>query len=418
MQYNLHKAQQLDAQDELGNYREKFHFPKQKNGEDYLYFCGNSLGLQPKITKEYVDEVMQDWANLAVEGHFYAKHSWMNYHELFSETLAKIVGAKRNEVVCMNTLTANLHFLLVSFYRPTEKKFKILMESDAFPSDKYVMQSQARFHGYDPNEAIIYVAPREGETLLRNEDIIDLIEKQGDEIALILFGGINYYTGQLFDLQKITEIGHQKNCIVGFDLAHAAGNVPLQLNAWNVDFAAWCTYKYMNSGPGSLGAIYVNEKFLEDKTIQRFEGWWGTNKQTRFNMRLDFDAIPTAESWQVSNAPILSMAGVRASMSLFEEVGMEKLRQKSKLLTEYLLELLTELPKEKINIITPKNWNERGCQTSIQVKNADKTLFYNLLEKGVLGDWREPDVIRISPAPFYNSFEDCYKLVEILKTLL
>jgi len=408
----------MDQNDPLASYRNAFHIPKEDNGKNWLYFTGNSLGLQPKSTKLAIDQELNDWAKLGVEGHFEAKNPWMPYHEFLTESMAKIVGAKPIEVVVMNTLTTNLHLLMVSFYNPTPKRCKILIESDAFPSDRYAVQTQLEFHGFDANECLVEWHPRKGETLLRIEDLEHILEEQGDEIALLLIGGINYYTGQYLDLKEIAKLSHAKGCKVGIDLAHGVGNIQPELHDSGVDFAAWCTYKYLNSGPGSLGGIFVHERYANDKTLKRFAGWWSQNKATRFNMRQPLDFTPGAEGWQLSNPPILSMAAIKASLDLFNEVGMTALRQKSLKLTAYLEFLINELNHPHINIITPSNPNERGCQLSIQVKNADKTLHKQLIENHVITDWREPDVIRCAPVPFYNSFEDVFRMVEILKNLL
>ncbi|GAA4290224.1 kynureninase [Aestuariibaculum suncheonense] len=411
-------AKTLDQNDVLAPYRNQFHIPKDNKGNDLIYLCGNSLGLQPKITKSYVNQELEDWANLGVEGHTEARHPWLPYHEFLTESMANVVGAKPIEVVVMNTLTANLHFMMVSFYQPTPERYKILIEADAFPSDKYAVESQLRHHGFDDKDGIILWKAREGEELLRYEDLEAILEKHGDEIALIMVGGVNYYTGQCFDLQRITKLGHQHGCMVGFDCAHGAGNVQLNLHDSGADFAVWCTYKYLNSGPGSLAGAFVHERHAYNKSLNRFTGWWSHNKQTRFNMRDEFDQLPGAEGWQLSNPPILSMAAIRASLDLFNEVGIEKLTEKSKKLTGYFEFLINELNNQHIKIITPKNSKERGCQLSIQVKNADRTLHNKLTEAGIICDWREPDVIRCAPTPFYNSFEDVYRMVEILKSIL
>lgn len=414
----LDYAQQQDKEDKLAHLRAQFHIPKDPKGNDWLYFTGNSLGLQPKQTQQYIQQELDDWAKYGVEGHFEARNPWMPYHEFLTNSMAKIVGAKPLEVVVMNTLTTNLHLLMVSFYQPTKTKYKIVIESDAFPSDRYAVQSQLKFHGFDTEEGLIEWKPREGEGLLRIEDLEKIVDEQGDEIALLLIGGVNYYTGQYLDIKRIAEIGHAKNCMVGIDLAHGAGNISPELHDSGIDFAAWCTYKYLNSGPGSLAGLFVHEKHAHNKELPRFAGWWNHNKETRFNMRQPFDVMPGAEGWQLSNPPILSMAAIRASLDMFEEVGMEALRAKSEKLTGYFEYLINQIDTDRIKIITPSNPKERGCQLSIQVKNADKSLHKKLTENNIITDWREPDVIRCAPVPMYNSFEDVYRMVEILKTLL
>ena len=411
-------AKDQDLHDPLAHYRKKFHIPKNSEGDEWLYFTGNSLGLQPKETKNHIKQELDDWANLGVEGHFEAKNPWMPYHEFLTETMAQIVGAKPIEVVIMNTLTTNLHLLMVSFYQPTKLKHKILIESDAFPSDRYAVETQLKFHGFDPSDSLIEWSPRKGETLLNIEDLESILESQGEEIALLLIGGVNYYTGQYLDLKKISQLGRRKGCKVGIDLAHGVGNIQPNLHESGVDFAAWCTYKYMNSGPGSLGGIFVHERYANDQTLKRFAGWWSQNKATRFDMRQPLDITPGAEGWQLSNPPILSMAAIKASLELFNEVGMNALIKKSRLLTGYLEYLILELNNKDISIITPTDPEQRGCQLSIQVKNANKSLHTKLTEAHVITDWRTPDVIRCAPVPFYNSFEDVFKMVEQLKKIL
>ena len=418
MEDSLAYAQQQDHQDPLKHFRNKFLIPTNNEGEELIYLCGNSLGLQPKKTSEYLEQELNDWARLGVEGHTDAKYPWFPYHEFLTKSMANIIGAKPNEVVIMNSLTANLHFLMVSFYQPTKTKFKIVIESDAFPSDKYAMESQLKFHGFDPKEGLILWKPSKGEDLCRFEDLEKLVEEQGDEIALLMIGNTNYYSGQAFPLKKITELGHKHDCIVGFDLAHGAGNIQPNIHNSGADFAVWCTYKYLNSGPGSLGGCFIHERHANNPDIKRFTGWWGHNKQTRFNMRQDFDLLPGAEGWQLSNPSILSMAAIRASLDVFEEAGMENLRQKSVKLTGYMEFLIKEINEDRINIITPTDQNERGCQLSIQVKNADKNLHTQLTESGVISDWREPDVIRVAPVPLYNTFEDVFKFIERFKEVL
>ena len=418
-------AQSLDAQDALKDYRNEFIFPK-VNGKQVIYFTGNSLGLQPKRTKQYVDEIMTDWANLAVEGHFYADKPWWDYHERFAAPLSEIVGAKPTEVTVMNTLTVNLHLLMVSFYRPTQKKFKIICEEKAFPSDQYMFQSQIDFHsksvGFNPSEALVEIKRREGEHNIRIEDILAKIEEVGDELALVLIGGVNYYTGQVFDMKTITEAGHKKGAYVGWDLAHAAGNIELHLNEWKVDFAAWCSYKYMNSGPGNASGCFVHEMHHNDPELPRFAGWWGHNKERRFKMESKFDPVRGAEGWQISNLPILSLAPYLASVDMFAEVGMTKLITKRNLITAYLEFILHEIANEiegaNFEIITPSNQDERGCQLSVYLHGQGRELFERLMKNGVITDWREPNVIRLAPAPFYCSFEDMYEFGQILKRLI
>ena len=417
-QNSLDYAKQLDREDPLSYLRKEFHIPKDKHGKEWLYFTGNSLGLQPKITEKYIRQELEDWANLGVEGHFEAKNPWLSYHELLTDTMAKIVGAKPIEVVVMNTLTTNLHLLMVSFYQPTKTKYKIIIESDAFPSDRYAVQSQLSFHGFDPEEALLEWKPKEGKELLELEDLEFLLDSHGDEVALLLIGGVNYYTGQFLDLKKITELGHAKDCMVGIDLAHGAGNIQPNLHDNGVDFAAWCTYKYLNSGPGSLSGLFVHEKHANRKDLPRFAGWWNHNKETRFNMRQPFDVMEGAEGWQLSNPPILSMAAIKASLDIFEKVGMTTLLKKSKRLTGFFEYLIHQIASDTIKIITPSNPNQRGCQLSLQVKNADKNLHHKLTEHHIITDWREPDVIRCAPVPMYTSFEDVYHMVKTLESLL
>lgn len=410
-------AQQLDAQDELKNYRNEFIFP-QHNGKNVIYFTGNSLGLQPKRTQKYVNDVMNDWANMAVEGHFFAEKPWWDYHERFAQPLSKIVGALPSEVTVMNTLTVNLHLLMVSFYRPTEKRFKIICEEKAFPSDQYMFQSQVIAHGLKPEDTIVEIKRREGEHNIRLEDILSKIEEVGDELALVLFGGVNYYTGQVFDMKTITETGHKVGAYVGFDLAHAAGNIKLELHNWNVDFAAWCSYKYMNSGPGNASGCFVHEKH-HHSNLPRFAGWWGHNKERRFKMEPNFDPVHGADGWQVSNLPILSLAPYLASVEQFAEVGMDKLIAKRNQLTAYLEFILheidAEIPGTEFEIITPSNPSERACQLSVFLHGQGRNLFDYLMSNGVITDWREPNVIRLAPAPFYCSYEDMYEFGQILK---
>lgn len=418
---SLEFAQSLDANDELRKYRDEFHFPK-VNGKQVIYFTGNSLGLQPKRTKLYVDEVMSDWANMAVEGHFYSDKPWWDYQERFAVPLSEIVGAKPSEVGVMNTLTVNLHLLMVSFYNPTPKKYKIICEEKAFPSDQYMFQSQVKFHGFDPKDAIVEIKRREGEANIRLEDVLAKIEEVGSELALVLIGGVNYYTGQVFDMKTITAAGQKQGAYVGWDLAHAAGNIKLDLHDWNVDFAAWCSYKYMNSGPGNASGFFVHEKHHNDKELKRFAGWYGHNKERRFKMEPDFDPVHGADGWQISNLPILSLAPYLASVEMFAEVGMDKLIAKRNLITAYLEFVLHEIDNEldgaEFEILTPSNQDERGCQLSVYLHGQGRELFERLMKNGVITDWREPNVIRLAPAPFYCSFEDMYDFGQILKDLI
>lgn len=415
---NLEYARRCDLTDPLATFRNKFYIPKNTLGQELIYLCGNSLGLQPKSTSQYIQKELDDWAALGVDGHTDAEHPWLPYHEFLTQSMAKIVGAKPIEVIIMNGLTANLHLMMVSFYVPTPTKYKIVIESDTFPSDKYAVESQLKFHGYDPVNSLILWKPREGEELCRFEDLEIIMKNHGHEIALIMIGSTNYYSGQSFPLKKITALGHSYNCKVGFDLAHGVGNIQPNLHESGADFAIWCTYKYLNSGPGSLGGCFVHERHSNKKDINRFAGWWGHNKETRFNMRQKFEALSGAEGWQLSNPPILSMAAIRASLDTFEEAGFDNLRKKAVKLTGFLEFLIDTIDDERINIITPRNPDERGCQLSIQIKNVDKSIYKKLTENGVISDWREPDVIRVAPAPLYNTFEDVFHFSERLKKAL
>lgn len=417
-QNNLAFAKAQDKKDPLNAYRDHFYIPVDKEDNELIYMCGNSLGCQPRAVAHYIEQELNDWANLGVEGHFDAENPWMPYHEELSKPMAAIVGAKPNEVVIMNTLTTNLHLMMVSFYNPTPKRHKIIIESDSFPSDRFAVESQIRQRGFEPSDSLLLWRPREGEELCRYEDLEYLVKKHGDSISLLLIGNTNYYTGQFYPIKKITELGHNNGSNVGFDLAHGVGNIMPDLHDNGPDFAVWCTYKYLNSGPGSLGGCFVHQRHHNNKNIQRFTGWWGQNKDTRFNMRKDFDPIPTAEGWQLSNPPILSMAAVKASLDIFAQAGMENIRAKSQKLTGYLEFLINDLNNEYISIITPSDPKQRGCQLSIQVKNADKELHTKLTEAGVISDWRDPDVIRIAPAPLYNSYKDVFEMVQRLKKVV
>lgn len=413
-------ARDCDQQDELKKYRDEFIFPT-VNGKQALYFTGNSLGLQAKKAKQYLLEELDDWAQYGVEGHLDAKRPWLPYHEFFTKALANLVGGKESEVVAMNGLTTNLHLLMVSFYQPKGKRTKILCEGKAFPSDQYALKSQLRFHGLNPDEHLIEVQPNPDTELISEDEIIEAIGENADELALIMLGGVNYYTGQYFDMEKITKAGHKVGSKVGWDLAHGAGNVILKLNEWEVDFAAWCGYKYLNSGPGGVSGVFIHEKHHGQESIPRFEGWWGHDKKTRFAMPEKFVPIPTAEAWQLSNAPILSMAPLLASLELFEAAGMEALRKKADNLTaylEYIIHEVSELTQSNLRILTPSNPKERGCQISMVVPKIGKKVFDEITLKGVIADWREPDVIRLAPVPLYNSFEDVYQFGKVLKAAL
>ena len=407
-------AAALDEADQLKSFRDQFHIPV-INGKQTLYFTGNSLGLQPKNAKEYLEEELTDWKNWGVEGHFHARRPWMPYHEFFSESLSKIVGATPDEVVVMGSLTNNLHLLMVSFFRPQGTRTKILCEAKAFPSDQYALASQLRFHGLDPKEHLIEVSPRSGEHHIRKEDVQQAIDTHGDEIAMMMIGGVNYYTGQVMDMKELTAYAQQKGITVGWDLAHAAGNVELSLHDWGVDFAAWCHYKYLNAGPGATAGYFVHERHHNQSDIPRFEGWWGHDKETRFQMPETFKPIPTAEAWQLSNAPVFAMAPVRAALDMVDQAGFTNLVAKSKKLTAYFQEVLDYVAKESnshFEIITPAE--DRGAQISLLVHGYGKPLFDHLMDQGVIADWREPNVIRMAPVPLYNSFEDVRAFGEIL----
>jgi kynureninase len=417
-QDTLEFAKTADNNDKLKSFRDEFLFPTH-NGKPAIYFTGNSLGLQPKKTREIILQELDDWANYGVEGHFMANRPWVSYHELFPSLLSPIVGGNSSEIVAMNQLTSNLHFLFVSFYRPTKAKYKIIMEGKAFPSDQYAVESQVKYHGYAPENAIIEVFPREGETFLRTDDIIETIEKNKDSIALVFFSGVNYYTGQVFDMKSIAKKTQDINAICGFDLAHAAGNVALHLHDWGVDFAAWCSYKYLNSGPGGVGGVFIHEKHSKAFDLPRFTGWWGHDKASRFKMDKSFVPMQGAEGWQLSNAPVLSMAAHYASLKVFENAGFQNLVNKSKFLTDYLVFLLKDLHKTgAVHIITPFESPDRGCQISMLIKNNGKQVYDELMKQGVIVDWREPDVIRIAPVPLYNNFEDVFAFVKILRNLI
>ena len=415
----LEFAREMDAKDPLHSFREKFLFPT-FHSENVVYFTGNSLGLQPKRAKQYILEELEDWAKYGVEGHFMSRRPWFAYHEQLTDYTAEVVGAKPKEVVVTHSLTTNLHLLMVSFYRPKGRRTKILCEAKAFPSDQYALETQIRFHGLDPQEHLVEITPRDGEHLIREEDIIEKIKDMGDDLALVMIGGVNYYTGQLFDMKLITDAGHAVGANVGFDLAHAAGNINLKLHDWGVDFAAWCSYKYMNSSPGGVSGIFVHERHANKPELPRFAGWWGYDKETRFMMEPGFVPMEGAEGWQLSNAPVLAMATHLASLEIFHEAGMDRIGAKRDVLTaylEYVINDVSERNKDRctFEIITPKEVAKRGAQLSIHVHGQGKGLFNKLTEFGVIADWREPNVIRIAPAPLYNSFEDCYRFGEYLE---
>ncbi len=414
-------ARFLDEQDPLKSFRDKFYIPL-VNGKEAIYFTGNSLGLQPKTTQDYVLNEMENWANYGVEGHHHGENPWIEYHEMFPALLTKIFGGKEEELVVMNSLTVNLHLLMTSFYRPTKERFKIICEAKAFPSDQYAFASQVKLHGYEADEAIIEVSPRDGEFIIRTEDILSVIDQHKDSVAMVLFGGINYYNGQVFDMASITKAAHAAGATCGFDLAHAAGNIELHLHDWDVDFACWCSYKYMNSGPGGVAGIFIHERHMADNSIPRLAGWWGHDKENRFKMDKEFVPIPTAEGWQLSNTNILSMASYKASLDIFEEAGMQNLIKKSKALTNYLFFVLDEINKSSaeklIEIITPRNDDEHGCQVSMLMLKDGRKVFEELKKRSVICDWREPNVIRAAPVPLYNSFEDVFRFGEILREFL
>jgi kynureninase len=413
-------AKAQDAADPLKEFRKRYSFPKHGK-QNVLYFTGNSLGLQPKTVKEYINRELEDWAEFGVEGHGKARNPWYSYHEILTPKIARIVGAKKDEVVVTHSLTTNLHLLMVSFYRPTKKRFRILCEYKAFPSDQYALESQARFHGFDPGEAVVEVMPRPGEHTIREADILEAIETIGDELALVMFGGVNYYTGQLFNMEAITEAAHAVGAVAGFDLAHAAGNVELKLHNWNVDFAAWCSYKYMNSSPGGVSGLFIHNRHAQ-ADLPRFAGWWGHDKKQRFKMEPGFRPMAGAEGWQLSNAPVLAMAAHNAALDEFEAAGMKALTAKSKLLTGYLEFVVNSVAQRSgydgLYSITPTTPRERGCQLSLVIQHKGKAIFDYLSEHGVVADWREPEVIRLAPVPMYNSFEDVWMFGQILEDAL
>jgi kynureninase len=408
----------MDERDLLGKFRERFLFPKKASGDDCVYLCGHSLGLQPKTAVEYIQEELDDWAQLGVEGHFRAKHPWMPYHRFLTEQTAELVGAHPEEVVVMNSLTVNLHLMMVSFYRPTRSRHKIVVERGAFPSDQYAVKSQISFHGFDPATSLIELSPRAGESCIREEDIEELIDRNADQIALIMLGGVNYATGQAFDMERITRAGHKRGCVVGFDLAHAAGNLELKLHECGLDFAVWCSYKYLNGGPGCIAGCFVNDRHARTRELPRFAGWWGHDESTRFEMPAEFQPMAGAEGWQLSNPSIVSLAVLRASMEIFHEAGMLALRAKSVSLTGYLEFLLREIQSDKFSIVTPVDAQRRGAQLSIRIPHSGRLLCERLMADGIIGDWREPDTFRVAPAPLYNSYHDVFQFVSTFAAAL
>lgn len=412
-------AQNLDSKDSLKKYRDKFIFPTFTE-KPVVYLTGNSLGLQPKSVRDAINVELDDWGKWGVEGHFKSTNPWFSYHELLTEKTAKLVGAKNKEVIVTHSLTTNLHLLMISFYQPKGNRIKILSEKKAFPSDQYALQSQAKLHGFAPEDVLVEVEPRDGEHIIRDEDIVSKINEIGEDLALVMIGGVNYYNGQVFDMNKITQAGHNAGAKVGFDLAHAVGNVNLELNKWNVDFATWCSYKYLNSSPGGVSGMYINEKHVEDENLLRLSGWWGHSKEDRFMMGDKFTPMPTAESWQLSNAPVIGMAIHNASLKIFDEVGMDNIIKKRNLLTgflEYIINDVSNRYKESVSfeIITPINVDKRGSQLSILVHGKGREIFDYISKEGVVADWREPNVIRVAPVPLYNSFEDVYNFGKILE---
>lgn len=415
IQHSLEVARSLDREDPLHSFKAKFHLPK-INGKENIYLIGNSLGLQPKTTKQFINEELQDWAQLGGEGHLHARRPWLYYHKFSKKSLAAIVGAKPSEVVAMNQLTVNLHLMLISFYRPTKKRYKILTEAGAFSSDQYAFESQIKYHGLNPSKTLVELKPRKGEFTLRNEDILEAIHIHRNELALVIFGGVQYYSGQLFNIKAITEAGHKAGAVVGFDLAHAVGNVPVDLHKNNVDFAVWCSYKYLNAGPGAIAGAFIHERHHKNTSLPRLAGWWGHHESERFQMKKGFKPMPGVDGWQLSNVPILQSAALLASLELFNEAGINTLRKKSIQLTGLLEFLLWQLPGygKDFTIITPANPDERGCQLSLLMKRDGKKTFNRLTKAGIITDWREPDVIRLAPVPMYNSFEDIVKTVNTL----
>jgi len=405
-------AAEMDARDPLALFRQQFRIPLGPDGSPSVYLCGHSLGLQPKSAGAYIEQELEDWATLGVEAHFHGRHPWMPYHRFLTDNMALIVGAKPVEVVVMNSLTVNLHLMMVSFYRPTPQRHKIVIEAAAFPSDQYAFSSQLRFHGFDPATSLIELTPRPGEASIRTEDINALLESEGSAIALVLLGGVNYATGQLFDMEAITRAGHAQGCVVGLDLAHAAGNVPLRLHDWGVDFAIWCNYKYLNGGPGCVGGCYVHERYAQAFDLPRFAGWWGHDQESRFLMGPHFQPMPGADGWQLSNPSIMSMAPLRASLEIFAAAGMRQLREKSESLTSYLEFLLDQHASADITVLTPREPDRRGAQLSIRIHHGGRSVCDRLIGHGAVCDWREPDILRVAPVPLYNTYRDVHRFVD------
>ena len=418
-EYSESFAREMDEKDKLAHFRTRFHFPKVE-GKEAIYFCGNSLGLQPKSVKDYLGKELSNWADLAVDGHFHGEDAWYHIRKKSKPALAEILGAQEHEVVAMNNLSVNLHLLMVSFYRPTKERYKIIVEAGAFPSDQYMLETQIKFHGLNPENVLLELSPRTGEHTLRTEDILAEIRKHGDSLAMVNMAGIQYYTGQLFDLKAITAAAHEVGAVAGFDLAHSAGNAVLKLHDWEVDFATWCSYKYLNSGPGNVSGIFVHERYAERPDLPRFAGWWGHDEGERFRMEKGFVPMHGADGWQLANSNVLALAAHQASLDIFQEAGMENLRAKSERLTAYLEFLIEHISGNSgvLEIITPKNPAERGCQLSLLIHRGGKAVFDEFYKHGVVGDWRNPNVIRLAPTPLYNSYLDVFRFATILEQSL
>ncbi len=407
-------AKKMDSLDRLSSFKQEFYFP-QHNGSNAIYFCGNSLGLQPKNTEAAFKTELDTWHNIAIEGYFAGTNPWLYYHEYVAPSLARLVGGSKDEITVMNALTVNLHLMMLSFYKPDAMRYKVMMEAGAFPSDQYAIETQVKHYGFDADDAIIEIAPREGEKTIREEDILAAIEENRECLALVLFGGINYYTGQLLDIKSITQAAHSAGAVAGWDLAHVTGNIPLQLHNWDVDFAVWCSYKYLNAGPGAAGGVFVHEKHAVENRTERMAGWWGNDEKTRFKMEKGFVAKPNASGWNVSTTQVFNMVGLKASLELFDRAGIDDMREKSIKLTGYLEFLLKQLTNVDFEIITPSAPQERGAQLCLYFKDKGKEIHQKMLDNGIIVDYREPGVVRVAPAPLYCSFEDVYRFYEILK---